>query len=391
MESIFIPYTLPGEVVTAEIRGERGRPLDIIEASPDRVAPPCPYFGRCGGCALQHADPVFVADWKRELVVTALRHKGVEIVVSPTLDAHGEGRRRATLHVRRHGGRWLAGFMQSRSDRLEAVEHCLVLAPALADAPELARDLAAPLTGHGTAFEVAFTATDTGLDVAISGRGDSAAADDLEVRTRLADLAGRRDVARLTLGGEIVAMRHDPALRIGDARAVLPTGGFLQATAAGEAELFHLIGAPLRDARRIADLFAGIGPFALRLAGHARVHAVDSDANAIASLARAAGQAGFGDVTSEVRDLFRRPLSAVELEGFDAVLFDPPRAGAEAQARELAQSAVPLVVAVACDPASFARDAAILIEGGLQLESVTPVDQFRFAAHVEIVAVFRRT
>lgn len=387
---VFVPLALPGETVEAELRGERGAVVSVQSASPMRVEPACPHFGRCGGCALQHADPAFVAEWKRGLVAIALRHRGLQAAVSPTRDAHGAGRRRVTLHLRRQGRSWQAGFMRARSDRLEPVEACPLLAPGLAAAPRLARDLGTVLGDFGSAFDVALTASDTGLDVAVDGTGAAAAAENAEARAALAAFAEANDLARLSLGGEAVSMRRAPVVSMGTARVKPPPGAFLQATAAGEAALAGLVGDALAGAARVADLFAGLGPFALRLGQTAAVHAVDADAQSIAALTRAAGDAGLTRVTAETRDLFRRPMSALELSGFDAVVFDPPRAGAEAQSREIARSSVPLAVAVSCDPATFARDAAILAGGGLEPETVQPVDQFRFAAHVEIVGVFRR-
>ncbi len=231
------------------------------------------------------------------------------------------------------------------------------------------------------------TAADNGLDVDVRGSGPLTP----ERTAALARVAAAHKLIRLTRHGELVAQSAQPMLKIGRAQAPLPPGAFLQATAAGEAALARLALEHVGKARRVADLFCGVGPFALRLAESARVTAADSDDGAVAALKRAAATTqGLKPVEALARDLFRRPLMASELKGFDAVLFDPPRQGAQAQARELAKSAVPLVVAVSCEPASFARDAALLIAGGYRLASVTPVDQFRYSYHVEIVAAFTR-
>jgi 23S rRNA (uracil1939-C5)-methyltransferase len=208
--------------------------------------------------------------------------------------------------------------------------------------------------------------------------------------TALAGVAAEHDLARLTRHGELVALSRQPTLRVGKTIVQLPPAAFLQATAAGEAALARLTLAACEGATKIADLFAGIGPFALRLAERARVLAVDDDESALAALKRAAATPGLKPIETERRDLFRRPLRADELKSFDAVVFDPPRQGAEAQARELAASRVPLIVAVSCNPATFARDAAALTSAGYRLAEVTPVDQFRYAAHVEIVARLER-
>jgi 23S rRNA (uracil1939-C5)-methyltransferase len=277
--------------------------------------------------------------------------------------------------------------MEKRSHRLLDLDTCPIIVRALADAADVARALAAPLAGRVKALDVLLTATEAGLDCDIRGavavHGDSQLA--------LSDVAAGCDLARITVNRDLVIARTPPTLRMGLATVHLPPGAFLQATAAGETALARLACDGVGAAGRIADLFCGIGPFALRLAAQATVTAFDSDALALDALSRAArGSSGLKPVQAGRRDLFRKPLTAAELDRFDAVVFDPPRAGAEAQAGELAKSKVPVVVAVSCDPASFARDAATLVAGGYRIESVVPVDQFKHAAHVEIVAVFRR-
>lgn len=384
---VYVPFTLPGETVRAAVEGRRGRLLEILRPDPARIAPFCPYFARCGGCAAQHWREEDYRAWKRGLVVAALRHRKLDAPVAALVDAHGAGRRRATLHVRFPRGHALAGFMEYRSHRLFDLDSCPILAPPLARAPEIARIVAAPLGGQVTALDVQFTATDAGLDCDISG----AVAVLADRAPALAEAASRCDLARLTVNREPVVERRPPTLRTGRATVALPPGGFMQATLAGEAALTRLVTDGIGDARRVADLFCGTGPFALGLAERASVHAVDSDAAALEALdGGARGTGGLKPVTIERRDLFRRPLAAAALDRFEAVVFDPPRAGAEAQAKELANSGVATVVAVSCDPASFARDAAILAGGGYRIAAVVPVDQFKYSAHVEIVAVLRR-
>ncbi|VAW15259.1 23S rRNA (Uracil-5-) -methyltransferase RumA [hydrothermal vent metagenome] len=389
---VYVPYTLPGEEVVVRISGERGIPLEILSPSPDRTEPFCPHFTACGGCALQHAKAGFVAAWKRRIIVTALENRGLNADVAPVINAHGAGRRRVTLHVRRDGGKFLAGFMRPRTHRLEPIEACPVLVPALGQAPELAKALTGPLSAHANAFDVAMTATDSGLDVAIFGPGRRVAnaADDLDVRLALVDLAARHDLARLALGDEILAARRPATLTMGPARVELPPAAFLQATSPGEETIAGLAVQAVGSARRIADLFAGLGPFALRLGHKAAVRGIDSDGAALKALAAAANAIGIRSCTTEVRDLFRRPLLADDLAPYDAVIFDPPRAGAQAQAQALGASPVPVVVAVSCEPASFARDAGALVAGGYRLDAVTPVDQFKASPHIEIVGIFRR-
>ena len=385
-EQVYIPYTLPGETVMISRAGERGALRENVSPSPERIAPICRYFGVCGGCALQHWRQENYRAWKRDLVVAALAHEGVDAPVGDLVDAHGEGRRRIVLHARRTREDIAVGFMAHRSHTLVAIDHCPVLAPALARAFAIGARIALALATNDKPLDLQFTATEGGLDVDVRGSGPLAAA----ARSSLAGIAAEERLARLTRHGEIVAQLAEPALQVGRSRVVLPPGAFLQATDAGENALAAIVGEAAAGASKIADLFCGVGPFALRLAENARVLAVDGDAAAIGALARAAKAPGLKPVEATTRDLFRRPLAAAELKGFDAVVLDPPRQGAEAEARALARSAVPRLIYVSCNPASFARDARILCAGGYRLAGVTPVDQFRYSAHVELVGVFER-
>ncbi|TCK30478.1 23S rRNA m(5)U-1939 methyltransferase [Ancylobacter aquaticus] len=396
--SVFVPLTLPGEAVEVEREHDRARLLAVLAPSPERVKPICPHFGPCGGCALQHWAPAPYEAWKRALVVEALARAGLETEVAPLLPAHGEGRRRATFHARGTGGSapkgrdvLAVGFAGRRSHAVVAIDACPILAPGLDGALKAAWAVAQELVPIAKPLDIQVTATETGLDMDVRGSGplkpNRVAA--------LAEIAGEHRLARLTRHGELVLQREPPLLTMGRARVALPPGSFLQATAAGEAALARLVMEALeeraRGVVRAVDLFSGVGTFTLRLAERARVTAYESSAPAIEALNKAVrGVAGLKPVTGEVRDLFRRPLLAQEMKGVDVAVFDPPRQGAEAQARQLAASAVPLVIGVSCDVTTFARDAQILIEGGYRLERVTPVDQFLYSAHVELVGVFRR-
>ena len=387
---IYVPYTLPGETVeVAPVRGqpERRHLVRVEVAAPERVAPICPHFGICGGCAVQHWDPALYRAWKRDLVRMPLLQAAIGAEIDELVDAHGEGRRRAVFHARYGSGDGVqVGFAAMRAHEVIAIENCPILAPGMAGALDAAAATAHVLRPIAKPLDIQATATDTGLDIDVRGSGVLSAPRLAE----LARLAERQKLARITRHGELVAQRAAPAITVGRATVVLPPGAFLQATQEGELVLARAVIAHVGAAKRIADLFAGVGPFALRLAENARVTAIDSDAAAIAALGRAAASPGLKPIVSEVRDLFRRPLTTRELGSFDAVVFDPPRRGAEAQARELAASSVPSVIAVSCNPATFARDAKILLAGGYQLKQVTPVDQFRYAAHVELVAHFTR-
>ena len=383
---VFVPFALPGERVEALLEGNRAALVAIEQASADRVAPFCRYFGVCGGCATQHWSETAYRHWKRTLVQTSLSFAGLSPEIAPLIDAHGAGRRRVKFHVR-SAGTTRAGFMRAKTHDLVDIEACPILEPQLGPAPDIARRLGEALARLRKPLGVQFTATRTGLDVDVTGAG----AIDFETRLALTEIASRTDCARLSIHGDIVVERRRPLLRFGGVEVAIPPGGFTQATEAGEATLAGLVIDALQTSRKVADLFSGVGPFALRLAGHAAVHALDSDAAAIAALQRAANAVGgLKPVTSETRDLFRRPLLAAELKPFDAVVLDPPRAGAEAQMREIAGSAVRTVISVSCNAGSFARDAALLVAGGYRLERVTPVDQFKWSPHVELVGVFRR-
>jgi len=385
---IYVAGALPGERVLARIEGERGRIVELLAPSPQRVAPICRYFGDCGGCATQHLGPELYARWKRDILIGALAQARVEAPVGPLIDAHGEGRRRATFHARFSADRAdvEVGFMRARAHEIVEIEACPILAPAMSGALSAARALATCLRGVGKPLDIGVTATLSGLDIDIRGCG----ALDASPRQKLIEAAIRLDLARLSNHGEILIERRAPEILMGPARVQPPPGGFLQATYEGERVLAELALGATQGARRVADLFSGAGAFALRLAADHEVHAVEIDPAALAALTRAAAATrGLRAVTCEARDLFHRPLRREELAGFDAVVFDPPRAGAMAQARELAASGVPAIVAVSCNAASFARDLGILIAGGYRLESVAPIDQFRYSPHLEIVGVLK--
>lgn len=378
---VYVAYALPGETVLAAVSGERGVLLAVETASPQRVAPFCPHFGACGGCQLQHWAPAPYGAWKAAQVTQAFAKRGLAVTVAGPVDAHGAGRRRVSLHGRRKDGVAEAGFMAARSHALHDLDHCPILVAGLREAPAQARAIAAALGD----CDVAMTATDSGVDTNVKAERKVAAAE----HAKLAGLAERLDLARLAVNGEAIVTRRAPVIAMGKAQVTLAPGSFLQATAAGEAALASLVTAALPRAKRIADLFCGLGPFTFRLAERARVSALDSDRPAIAALALAARQTqGLKPIAAAARDLMREPLVAGELKDFDAVVFDPPRAGAEAQARQLAKSAVKTVVAVSCDPETLARDAAILTGGGYRIAAVTAVDQFKWSSHVETVAVF---
>ncbi len=387
---VFVARALPGELVSADRDGDRAELYDVLEPSPDRVQAYCAEVGRCGGCATQELAQSVALDWKRDLLIEAFARERLDVaeLTAPTIDAHGAGRRRATFHARfGPDGRVTVGFSEARSHTVVAIRDCPLLEPAMAGALPAARAVANALAAKRKPLDLAVTVTQSGLDLDVRGSGPVPEA----MRLRLVRLAEDLDLARLSIHGDTVVSRRKPMLAIGRALVTPPPGGFLQATAKGEQILAELAADGVGKAKRVADLFCGVGAFALRLSERAEVFAADSEKPAIAALdAGFRSASGLKRVTAEARDLFRRPLTAKELERFDAVVFDPPRAGAEAQARAIAASRVKTVVAVSCNVTTLARDARILVEGGYRLRAITPVDQFRHSAHVESVAAFSR-
>lgn len=393
-DALYVPYTLRGETVEVDHAAgnhpDRRKLLAVDVASPERIEPFCPHFGVCGGCAIQHWATEPYHAWKRNIVAETLAQAGIDCEVAPLVDAHGAGRRRVTLHGRFGTHDVLkVGFSTASSHDVIPIHRCPILDPALEGALDAAWALAEPLTSKMPVtkpLDIQVTATANGLDVDVRGSGPLPT----PFVTALSRVAEQHRLARLTRHGELVLQRLPPTLRMGRAEVMLPPGSFLQATVAGEETLASLVGERVGKAKEVLDLFCGVGPFALRLAEKTRVTAYDNDAGAIAALAKAARTPGLKPIKAEPRDLFRRPLVPPELRDFDAVVFDPPRQGAQAQALKLAASKVPVVVAVSCNVATFARDARLLIDGGYRIEAVVPVDQFRHTPHVELVAKFTR-
>ena len=381
--TFFVPGTLSGEEVRATGKGDRLTAFDITQASPDRIAAFCTHYQRCGGCQLQHWRDEPYRAWKIANVEQQLAARGLAHKVITLIDAHGSGRRRVSIHVRREGGVVTAGFMEARSHALLDIDACPILVPELSRAFDIARGLGARLGD----CDVALTSTATGIDASVKAERKVLQ----QEHARLAGLIPELALARLSVNGELIATAATPRLRMGRADVALPPGSFLQATTEGEATLARLVVEGMGKFKSAADLFCGIGPFAFRLAERGKVEAYDNDRAAIASLnAAAKSTPGLKPVIGAARDLFREPLVANEMKTFDAVVFDPPRSGAEAQAKQLAKSNVKTVVAVSCDAGSFARDAEILAGGGYRLTQLTAVDQFKWSSHIEVVAVFVR-
>ncbi|MFQ5565258.1 MAG: class I SAM-dependent RNA methyltransferase [Paracoccaceae bacterium] len=386
--ALYVPYTLPGERVRVVRHGDRASAEAVLTPSPERVRPVCPHFGACGGCSLQHASEKFIALWKRDLIAAALAARGIaKAAIRPTVTSPPEARRRITVAARRTRKGVVIGFHAPAAATIVPIETCAVAEPALIAALPGLEELAGLAASRKSEVRLTLTLTDGGIDVAVTG----ARAIDGPAQALLAGVAARAGIARLGWNGEVVATMRTPEVTLGRARVVPPPGGFLQPTRAGEAALVAAVGEAVGGAGRIIDLFAGSGTFALALAEQAEVLAVEGEAAALSALDSAwRATPGLKRVRCEHRDLVHRPLLPAEFKGVGAVVADPPRAGARGQAEQLARARVPRLAMVSCNPATFARDARILIDGGYRLDWVQPVDQFRWSAHVELVAGFRR-
>lgn len=390
---IYAPFTLPGERVRLEGGGDRRQLLEILTPSPQRVEPPCPHFNACGGCALQHWEHRAYLDWKVARLRRTLELAHVETEFLPPHAAPPASRRRVALHARPgRKGEARVGYKSRKSWDLVAIEVCPISDPKIQAAIPDLRRLAAPLFEHPkSAPTLHVTLTDSGLDIDITGVERKSGGLSADARMQIAEIAGQARFARVTLDSEVMYQDGACTVRLGQAIVALPPGAFLQAVPGAEVAMAGLALEAAAGANRIADLYCGVGTFTFRLAEVAPVYAADGAAPAITALKAAlAGAPGLKGVTAEARDLVRRPVLASELKKTDVVVFDPPRAGAAEQTAEIARSNVPVVVGVSCNPATFGRDAGVLIEAGFKLEKVLPVDQFLWSPHVELVGVFRR-
>jgi 23S rRNA (uracil1939-C5)-methyltransferase len=359
-----------------------------MRASDEPIAPICAHFGTCGGCTYQDMTPDSYRALKRDMVVTALARRGfADAMVAQTVEVAPATRRRAAFKVEKRDGAVAIGFHAARSHAIVDMRECRVLTPGLVALVAPLRAMMAALLRDGEAAELRVTETDAGFDVSL----DWKRAGDPSVNAEIARWAPKLRLARVTAKSETLIALAQPRVEFGKADVKLPPDAFLQPTRDGEAALQARVLDATKGAKRIADLFAGCGTFALVLAQQARVHAVERDGAMLEALAAAArATQGLKPVTVEKRDLFKQPLTPPELAGFDAVVLDPPRAGAAAQAAQLAHSRVRRIAYVSCDPASFARDARILADGGYRMGAVTPVDQFLWSSHIELVAAFTR-
>ncbi|MEF0939514.1 class I SAM-dependent RNA methyltransferase [Rhizobium sp. BR 362] len=391
---IYVPFTLPGESVAIARVKSHGTLMSIASASPDRQEPHCRHFGpegvngACGGCTLQHYADQPYRGFKRQLVIDALRSKGLAPEVDDIIAAHPGERRRVVFAARKTEKEMLIGFNQAESHHIVAIQECPIASVGIMSRLPAIRAVGAALAVSAEAFRISVLETLSGLDIAVD---DIKKLSDKQRRSAIETVLTLRGIARVSLNGEILVEPMKPMVEFGGVQVSPPPGAFTQATKPAEDAMAELVAAHVGKAKRIADLFAGSGTFTLRLARIGRVHAVEGEDKPLAALDHAARNTqGLKPVTIERRDLFRRPLMAQELKAYDAVVFDPPRAGAEFQSKELARSAVKKIVAVSCNPLTLARDLALLVESGYRITRVTPIDQFLWSSHVEVVAALEK-
>ncbi|CDZ57299.1 class I SAM-dependent RNA methyltransferase [Neorhizobium galegae] len=389
---VYVPYALPGETLAIARNGDHGTVMSTSNPSPDRVTPPCRHFGpdsdACGGCSLQHlADAPYHA-FKRNLVVEALKSKGLTPEVGELVIAHPGERRRVVFSARRTEKELLLGFNRAETNHIVSIVECPIASPGIVARLEAIRAVGKALATGSDTFRIAVLETLAGLDLAAEGLKPL---DDKQRRLVTETVLALKNIARVSANGEIVIELQKPLVDFGGVKVSPPPGAFTQATKPAEDAMAELVLSHVGKAKRVIDLFAGSGTFSLRLARVAKVHAVEGDEKSVKALDHAARNTqGLKPVSVEKRDLFRRPMMVSELKNYDAVVFDPPRAGAEVQMKELVRSGVKTVVAVSCNPLTLARDLRILVDGGYQIKAVTPIDQFLWSPHVEAVALLQK-
>ncbi len=394
---IYVPFSVDGDDIDIKVQGQKGRIKHIHKPSPDRIAPKCKHFGRCGGCSLQHVSEDYYGQWKQKQIRLALSHRGFEdvTILDPKVSTLGS-RRRARLSVLGRGkGIAVVGFTERASHNIIDITECPVLAPEITAFIAPLREFLGRQMELRKKMAVQINLAENGLDIILEGPGEP----NLDLRMDIAAFAEAQDVARICWQDsklknpyhEILCERRKPYVTFDRRQVFIPPGSFLQATKSGEAALTCFMKHALGDADKIVDIFAGCGTFTVALIGNHAVHAVEGDQDMVDALKNSAHQMGIiRALTTEVRDLFLRPLLPHELKNYDAVVIDPPRAGARDQIEEIAKSDIKNIVMISCNPATFARDARTLVDGGFIMGDILPVDQFLYSPHLEVIAGFRR-
>ncbi|MCE7887782.1 MAG: class I SAM-dependent RNA methyltransferase [Alphaproteobacteria bacterium PRO2] len=390
---VYVPKTAPGDVVEAVIKGERGAVQKIVTRSPHRVHPVCPYFDKCGGCSLQHVSLEFYREWKIAKVKTALSRAGIEAATwGEPVFLEASTRRRTTMTALRIKNDVILGYNEARSHNVLDIERCIVLDPALEEKIQALRPYLPRLLGDQKTCDITLQYAGGAFDMVLTGRLQKRGRFSFEQDEALGEIADKLDIARISYREkdfrppEIILARKPIVKKFGVLNVDLPPATFLQTSEAGEQALTEIVMNYAEGGTKFLDLFSGCGTFSGHLLALGPVTAIDGDAPAINAVA----QTKHPGLTAARRDLFKNPLKESELDAFDTIIFDPPRAGAAAQASFLASSETPRIIGVSCNPASFARDARMLLDGGYSLASLTLVDQFVWSAHVEIAGLFTR-
>jgi len=384
--AVFVPFTLAGEVVEAEGELPHLTLNEVLTKSANRVSPPCPHFGTCGGCSLQHADAPTMLDWKRQKVVDCFAAEGLSPEIGTCVASDIASRRRVTFTAQRTDDGVVLGFKERASDDLVGITACSILLPQIADHIATFTKLCASILRGREEIQLTVTACDNGLDLSFALPQELTSG----LTADFVRAFAKTNFIRASANGDILVEREKPIVTFGKAHVAVPSGGFLQAVEAIEQEMARLVIGHLKKSKRVVDLFCGSGTFALRLAQRAKVHAVESEKTSLEALQQASGADGLKPVTTEKRDLFEAPMTAKELSSFDGICLDPPRAGAQAQVAEIIKTDIARLAYVSCNPQTLARDAAELVKAGFALDQVTPLDQFLFSPHVEVVALFSR-
>lgn len=384
---IYVPFALTGEVVDGDIVGNRIPKPRIVEPSSDRVKAPCSHFKTCGGCAMQHASDGYLADWKTDVVKNALAAHDLSSTFKPIITSPAQSRRRATFAAERTKKGVLIGFHGRASDTVVAIPSCKLLHPDIMATMPALEALTKIGASRKARISISVTQSAAGADVSVADAKEA----DGPMMVELGALVEQFKLSRLSWNGEIIAIRTPPIQTFDGIAVSPPVGAFLQATEAGQISLTKSVLDAVGDAKNIGDLFAGCGTFSLPLARKAQVLAIEGDASLLKALdAGWRNGRGLKTLETQKRDLFRNPVLPEDLKKFDAVVIDPPRAGAKAQCEELAKTGIPRIAFVSCNPVTFARDAKILVNAGYTIEWVQVVDQFRWSAHVELVALFTK-
>lgn len=384
---IYIPFTLTDEVVDGDVVGNRIPKPRIVEPSSDRVKAPCSHFKNCGGCAMQHASDGYLADWKTDVVKTALAAHDLSSTFNPIITSPAQSRRRATFAAERTKKGVLIGFHGRASNTVVAIPSCKLLHPDIMATMPALEALTKIGASRKARISISVTQSAAGADVSVADAKEA----DGPTMVELGALVEQFKLSRLSWNGEIIAIRTPPLQTFDGIAVSPPVGAFLQATEAGQVALTESVLDAVGEAKNIVDLFAGCGTFSLPLARKAQVLAIEGDASLLKALdAGWRNGRGLKTLETQKRDLFRNPVLTEDLKKFDAVVIDPPRAGAKAQCEELAKTGIPRIAFVSCNPVTFARDAKILVDVGYTIEWVQVVDQFRWSAHVELVALFTK-